>query len=582
MPVPSYRVPVRVARGTKAALDAGLADLQEGEVCYATDENALYVVESGVLTPAGSAISAASIGDLADVVVTSASTGEVLRYNGTSWVDAQLAYSDLSGTPTLGTAAAANTGDFATAAQGALADTAIQPADSIDALADVDTTTSAPTNGQVLQWNGTNWVPATGGGGAVDSVNGKTGVVVLTIDDLDDVETTSPPASDGPWSTNGSASNIAGCWRDFADPVNRLVYFNVKDDSGVDVSAPYLARTAGQSITFSGDNVTWYSFTLEADASLANGYEVRIKTAEDPSVVATFTTLYVAIGTGTAPSDGQVLTWVASNSRWEPATPAPGGGGGGAGAIQTSFTTESQTASSGAATFSGIGQSGQLVSVASTLDAWIVLYPTAADRTADAGRAYGTDPAPGSGVLAEFYVTSGGTILATPGTTYFNNDATKASAIYAAVRNQAGANVDSGVTLACYAASGVLGYRTTISATTASLANGAAGDITFSGTGKSGRFISVETDRAAWVTLYISAAARTADASRPEGTDPTGGAGVLAEAITAGADVVKFTPALGYFNDEATPVSELYAKVVNKSGGTSTVQVDLTIVPAEA
>ncbi len=42
-------------------------------------------------------------------------------------------YADLTGLPTLGTAAAANTGDFATAAQGALADTAVQPED-IDAL----------------------------------------------------------------------------------------------------------------------------------------------------------------------------------------------------------------------------------------------------------------------------------------------------------------------------------------------------------------------------------------------------------------------------------------------------------------
>ena len=38
------------------------------------------------------------------------------------------AYSDLTGKPTLGTAAAAATGDFATAAQGALAGTAVQPA----------------------------------------------------------------------------------------------------------------------------------------------------------------------------------------------------------------------------------------------------------------------------------------------------------------------------------------------------------------------------------------------------------------------------------------------------------------------
>ena len=39
---------------------------------------------------------------------------------------------------------------------------------SIDALSDVDTTTAAPTDDQVLAWNGANWVPAdpaTGGGG---------------------------------------------------------------------------------------------------------------------------------------------------------------------------------------------------------------------------------------------------------------------------------------------------------------------------------------------------------------------------------------------------------------------------------
>lgn len=39
------------------------------------------------------------------------------------------AYGDLTGTPTLGTAAAADIGDFATAAQGSTADSAVQPGD---------------------------------------------------------------------------------------------------------------------------------------------------------------------------------------------------------------------------------------------------------------------------------------------------------------------------------------------------------------------------------------------------------------------------------------------------------------------
>jgi hypothetical protein len=56
------------------------------------------------------------------------------------------AYSDLSGTPTLGTAAAADTGDFATSAQGGLADTAVQPGDlaAVATTGDYDDLTNAP------------------------------------------------------------------------------------------------------------------------------------------------------------------------------------------------------------------------------------------------------------------------------------------------------------------------------------------------------------------------------------------------------------------------------------------------------
>ena len=51
--------------------------------------------------------------------------------------------------------------DYATAAQGTLADSAVQPTDSIDVLADVDTSTVAPTNDDLLKWDGTNFVPGT-------------------------------------------------------------------------------------------------------------------------------------------------------------------------------------------------------------------------------------------------------------------------------------------------------------------------------------------------------------------------------------------------------------------------------------
>ena len=71
-------------------------------------------------------------------------------------------------------------------------------AQSIDVLSDVDTTTTAPTSGQVLTWDGSQWEPqdAASGGGAVDSVNGQTGVVVIDMDDVNDVQATSPTGGD--------------------------------------------------------------------------------------------------------------------------------------------------------------------------------------------------------------------------------------------------------------------------------------------------------------------------------------------------------------------------------------------------
>lgn len=66
--------------------------------------------------------------------------------------------------------------------------------ESIDALADVDTTTVPPGVGQVLKWDGTNWTPANDANtDAVTSVAGRTGAVTLVKADvgLEDVDNTS-------------------------------------------------------------------------------------------------------------------------------------------------------------------------------------------------------------------------------------------------------------------------------------------------------------------------------------------------------------------------------------------------------
>lgn len=49
MPTPSTRTPLRIARGTYANLNGSVADIQEGEICYATDQDKLYVKEGSAL-----------------------------------------------------------------------------------------------------------------------------------------------------------------------------------------------------------------------------------------------------------------------------------------------------------------------------------------------------------------------------------------------------------------------------------------------------------------------------------------------------------------------------------------------------
>jgi len=53
MPAPSVRYKILPARGDISALTAAIAAIDEGELCYALDEDQLYVKEGGVLVPAG-------------------------------------------------------------------------------------------------------------------------------------------------------------------------------------------------------------------------------------------------------------------------------------------------------------------------------------------------------------------------------------------------------------------------------------------------------------------------------------------------------------------------------------------------
>ena len=129
-----------------------------------------------------------------------------------------------------------------------------------------------------------------------------------------------------------------------------------------------------------------------------------------------------------------------------------------------------------------------------------------------------------------------------------------------------------------WAAPSGLQSRTTAQATQ-SIANNAAANVSFT-TPKTYALLSIQTNVAAWVTLYMDTTSRTNDASRGETTDPVPGSGVLAEAITAGSATQYITPGAVCFNSAGTGIT--YAKIVNKSGGTTNVTVTLNYVQLEA
>ena len=127
---------------------------------------------------------------------------------------------------------------------------------------------------------------------------------------------------------------------------------------------------------------------------------------------------------------------------------------------------------------------------------------------------------------------------------------------------------------------GGAGNRANVNATTASLANAAV----FNGTvtlAKGYTIYKITTSAASWVRVYTNIAARAADASRSQTTDPLPGAGVIAEVITTGANTVVMSPATIGFNDENPVSNTIPITVTNLSGGTTAVTVTFTYLGLE-
>ena len=139
---------------------------------------------------------------------------------------------------------------------------------------------------------------------------------------------------------------------------------------------------------------------------------------------------------------------------------------------------------------------------------------------------------------------------------------------------------DGTIDLVATASSG-LQSRATGQATSTALANNATGNLTIVAA-KSYILQKIQTSHAAWVVVYTDSTARTQDASRSESTDPLPGSGVIAEVITSDGATQPITPGTIGWNNEGTPTTNAYVKVVNKSGNTADVTVTLHFVAVEA
>ena len=122
--------------------------------------------------------------------------------------------------------------------------------------------------------------------------------------------------------------------------------------------------------------------------------------------------------------------------------------------------------------------------------------------------------------------------------------------------------------------------RATADATASGLADGSSANLTITAA-KTYALLKIQTSHAAWVSIYTSTAARTADASRLEVTDPQPGSGVIAEVITTDGAIQGITPGTIGWNDDSEPSTNVYVKVVNKSGSTQDLTVTLHYVQLE-
>jgi hypothetical protein len=148
-------------------------------------------------------------------------------------------------------------------------------------------------------------------------------------------------------------------------------------------------------------------------------------------------------------ASGQVLTKLSGTNYDAGWADVSGGGEVGLSSRGDISAVASSVAAGSSLTVNATGFKTYILSkVVTSSPAWVRIYSDPTSRANDASRTEGTDPLPGSGVIAEVITTPGFlTQLITPGVIGFNNNALPDNLVYMAVKNTDSVSRDITVTL---------------------------------------------------------------------------------------------------------------------------------------
>jgi len=277
-------IQIQLRRDTAANWTSNNPTLAAGEAGFETDTNKLKIGDgttawnSLAYTITGST-GAADLNELTDVALTTPTNGQVLKYNGTSWVNAAdndtAEVNDLSSSVTWVTVPDAYiSSSSVTQHQGNITLTESQISDlgaylTTVALNDVsDVTITTPSTDQVLKYNGTVWVNASSPAGATD-LDGLTDVVITT------------PATSQVLEYNGTNwvnNNLTITESQIADLQSYLTTIDLNGVSDVTITTP----GDGDVLSYDLANTTWKNGALTVTESQITDLQSYLTAETDP------------------------------------------------------------------------------------------------------------------------------------------------------------------------------------------------------------------------------------------------------------------------------------------------------------